>query len=324
MPTNLASSANATATLGSSISVSSSSPPLITGSASANETLPALTSSSAVSMPTNATLPTSSSLSSNESSSTQTASTNTASPTPSSDSNILPTDPNDLSNDPNDGIFFSPSVASRSLIYAYDEERNRTVARSAKWTTRWDDILGPSETDAAHLQRRQATACGPPANAAQVETYVLDCDRFPNICQNACFFMVCKATGIQAAVPGMDNTIQITLDRNNGGRAQGECRGDNKCSATVTPRKASGWNKMSQAKRQCDEFPFNIARPGGPEAATRCVPGSENGAQGNDLKFFINAQGPYKVGTNGQRSQIPDCALVNIQLNNVPPNSLCQ
>jgi len=213
-------------------------------------------------------------------------------------------------------------------VHGFDEESNRTVVRSAKWTNRRGEIPVHGEHLDANLNKRVSrpipTVCGAPANAGNAETYQLDCTRFPNICQNACFFIACKTGAAQAAVAGQANTLEFTLDRNNDGRESGECRGNNKCSSTQQPRAVPGWAKMSQAGRQCDEFPFNVVRPGGALAATRCVGQQENGQQGRDLQLFINAQGIYKNNANGAaRTAIPNCNVVRVTPINIPAGSLC-
>jgi len=140
---------------------------------------------------------------------------------------------------------------------------------------------------------------------------------------NACFFIACKPGAAQATVAGQANTLEFTLDRSNDGRESGECRGNNKCSFTTQPRAASGWGKMSVTGRQCDEFPFNVVRPGGALAATRCVPQLENGQQGRDFQSFINAQGPYTNNANGARTAIPNCDVVRVTPINLPAGSHC-
>jgi hypothetical protein len=133
----------------------------------------------------------------------------------------LSTDRQFPASDPNDGEFFSENVSARSYIdFEYDPTLHNPLIRSAKWTNRLGDLQirgktspakkGPSKSSAAKQAavsqaaakaalkgkptkpKKVPTICSPPASTAIPDIYELDCAKFPNICENTCFYIFCE------------------------------------------------------------------------------------------------------------------------------------
>ncbi|GJE98897.1 hypothetical protein PsYK624_151330 [Phanerochaete sordida] len=133
--------------------------------------------------------------------------------------------------------------------------------------------------------------------------YDINCQTFPNICENWCYYVYCKNGG-----------WQVHVDRNAGNRGRSACKTPNKCSYTC--KGTGGWSLNPNQQWECDEQPKNTNTEGGANAATRCMTRAENKDEGTAWRNFIN-----QYGTSNPA--LPNGQAVTVVLNNVNANGLC-
>ncbi|GJE99825.1 hypothetical protein PsYK624_160970 [Phanerochaete sordida] len=137
--------------------------------------------------------------------------------------------------------------------------------------------------------------------------YDVDCGRFPNVCENWCYYVFCRKTGADKNAAFWT----VTVNRNAGLRPQSECGrlSPNKCSVnSVRP-----WPANPVANQDCDEQPKNTNDEGGANAATRCMDRSENRGEGSSWANYINNGGPGRIA---------DGTRIRVTLSN-PAGPLC-
>jgi len=146
----------------------------------------------------------------------------------------------------------------------------------------------PAAQPAAGSKRPAPPSSAPPAKkpktTASKPVYEIQCSKYPNVCQNWCYYANCKSK--------RSDPWTVTVNRKAGLRSQSECKGPNRCSAK-TPQ--TGWPKEPNTNWSCDEQPKNTNDEGGAAAATRCMPATENTSEGTTWKNWINKPGDVKA-----------------------------
>lgn len=136
--------------------------------------------------------------------------------------------------------------------------------------------------------------------------YVTDCTKFPNVCENWCYYVFCHKLGVDK------NSAfwTVTVNRTAAMRGKSECGriSPNKCSV-----KQGMWPPNPVANQDCDEQPKNTNDEGGVNAATRCMDRSENRGEGSTWGNFIDNGGPGRIA---------DGTKVMVQLSG-PSGPLC-
>ncbi|KDR82270.1 hypothetical protein GALMADRAFT_152967 [Galerina marginata CBS 339.88] len=138
--------------------------------------------------------------------------------------------------------------------------------------------------------------------------YELDCNAYPNVCENQCYYVYCK-----------QGAWAIHVERTPASRRDSECAGYNRCShgrACGSP--PGGWLVNPNADWSCDEQPKSSTSEGGAGSATRCMPKGENSSEGATWQNFINGN---TAATLNKR--LPDGTPVTVVLNNVNHNGYC-
>ncbi|GJE98890.1 hypothetical protein PsYK624_151270 [Phanerochaete sordida] len=161
----------------------------------------------------------------------------------------------------------------------------------------------------AALARRSASASASAAAAPAMPTYNLPCGtgKYPNVCENWCYYVFCKQGGTDANSPAWE----VTVNRNAGLRGASACKTPNKCSAKE--KGTGGWTKNPTTDLSCDEQPKNTNDEGGAGAATRCVPKGENSGEGRTWANFIN----------DKNAKIADTTKIKVVLQNPPAGGIC-
>ncbi|GJE98907.1 hypothetical protein PsYK624_151440 [Phanerochaete sordida] len=138
--------------------------------------------------------------------------------------------------------------------------------------------------------------------------YTIDCaaTAYPNVCENWCYYAFCR----KGATNSSDPVWNVTVNRNAGLRPYSECGrlNPNKCSQRI-----GVWPANPLASQDCDEQPKNTNDEGGANAATRCMPASENRGEGSRWAQYIRNDGPGMIA-NGR--------VIRVELQN-PTGPLC-